>query len=75
MNGKTNGEFVTELPGKMSYILEYDYLIDMNNDSMSLLTQKNDRLGEYIAVKVSGIDVHIMNKMSLIRYIDGGSGV
>jgi hypothetical protein len=75
MNGKTNGEFATELPGKMSFILEHDYVIDMNDTSISVLTQKTDRLGEYIAVKTSNIDVHIMNKMSLLRYIDGGSGV
>lgn len=75
MNGKTNGEFATELPGKMSYILEHDYLIDMNDTSMQILTQKHNRLGEYVAVKTSGIDVHVMNKLSLLRFIDGGTGV
>lgn len=75
MNGKTNGEFASELPGKMSYILEYDYLIDMNTSDMSFLTQKPNQIGEYVAVKTSGIDVHVMNKMSLLRYIDGGRGV
>lgn len=75
MNGKTNGEFATELPGKMSYILEHDYLINMNATSISVLIQKPNRLGEYLATKVSNIDVHIMNKLSLLRFIDGGSGV
>ena len=75
MNGKTNGEFATELPGKMVYSLDHDFLIDMNEDSMSFLIQKQNYLGEYLAAKVSGLDVHVMNKMSLSRYISGGSGV
>lgn len=75
MNGKTNGEFATELPGKMTYILEQDYLIDMNDTDMQFLIQKPNSYGEYLAVKTSGIDVHVMNKMSLSRFIDGGIGV
>lgn len=75
MNGKTNGEFATQLPGIMSYIQDRDLLISMNNTDMQFLVEKKDYLGEYIAAKTSGIDVHVMNKMSLSRVIDGGFGV
>lgn len=75
MNGKTNGEFATELPGRMVYSLEQDFLIDIDSDTMRFLVQRQNYLGEYIASKTSGLDVHIMNKMSLSRFIAGGIGV
>lgn len=75
MNGKTNGEFATELPGRLVYSLEHDFLVEMKDNSMSFLTQKKEYAGEYLASKVSNLDVHIMNKLSLGRFIDGGLGV
>lgn len=75
MNGKTNGEFAIDLPGNMCYILEQDFLIDISDSNMSFLVQKQNFKGEYSAVKTSSIDVHVMNKHSLSRVIDGGLGV
>lgn len=75
MNGKTNGEFAVELPGKMIYTLDRDILIDIDENKMKFLVEKKDYLGEYIAVKTEGLDVHVMNKSSLTRFIDGGIGV
>lgn len=75
MNGKTNGEFVTPLPGSMTYIQDRDLLIEMKDTSMKFLVEKQNYLGEYLAAKTTGIDVHVMNKMSLSRIIDGESGV
>lgn len=75
MNGKTNGEFASELPGTMSYITDRDILINIDNNKMKFLVEKKDYLGEYTLAKTEGIDVHVMNKSSLIRYIDGGYGV
>lgn len=75
MNGKTNGEFATELPGSMTYIQDRDLLIEMNGTSMKFLVEKQHYLGEYLAAKTNGIDVHVMNKMSLSRVINGGCGV
>lgn len=75
MNGKTNGEFATELPGTMTYCADTDVLVKIEEEKIKVLTQKKDFLGEYILAKTSGIDVHVMNKMSLSRFIDGGSGV
>ena len=75
MNGKTNGDFATMLPGKMIYCSDKDFLIDAKDGKMNFLVQKNKFYGEYTAVKTQGIDIHVMNKFSLSRFIDGGSGV
>ena len=75
MNGKTDGTFAVKLPGKMSYILDKDILVSTDIDKMKFLVEKENYLGEYTLVKTTGIDVHVMNKSSLSRYIDGGSGV
>lgn len=75
MNGKTNGEFVAELPGTMTYCLDRDVLLSIDDDKLKLLVEKKNTLGEYIAVKTQGIDVHVMNKASLGRLIDNGFGI
>lgn len=75
MNGKTNGGFATELPGTMTYILDRDVLVGMNETSMQFLLEKKDHLGEYTLAKTSSLDVHVMNKMSLSRVLDGVSNV
>ena len=75
MNGKTNGCFADELPGKMIYSTDRDILITLDNVDMKFLVEKQDYLGEYTVSKTSGVDVHVMNKQSLTRYIDGGYGV
>jgi hypothetical protein len=75
MNGKINGDLATELPGKMTYILDRDICLDIEDTTLKFLIEKKDHLGEYLAAKTAGIDVHVMNKASLIRIIDGGYGV
>ena len=75
MNGKTNGSFADALPGDMIYSTDRDILITLDNVDMKFLVEKQDYLGEYTVAKTSGLDVHVMNKSSLSRYIDGGSGV
>jgi len=37
---------------------------------MQFLIEKQKYLGEYTAIKTSGIDIHVMNKFSLMRHID-----
>jgi hypothetical protein len=75
MNGKTNGEFATNLPGSMVFIKDKDYLVDINDSTVKCLVEKKDFQGEYILTKTTGLDIHVMNKYSLSRFIDGGSGV
>ena len=75
MNGKSNGEFAVELPGKMTFTSDKDYLISTNGNTMKFLIEKENYFGEYTAVNTKGLDVHVMNKYSLSRYINGGTGV
>jgi len=75
MNGKKSGDFAQELPGKMIYAKDTDVLISAKDTTMKFLIEKKDYLGEYNVAKTNGLDIHIMNKLSLSRYIDGGSGV
>ena len=75
MNGKSNGDFAIELPGSMSYSIDKDVLVDIVDDKIHVLLEKQNHPGEYILTKTQRIDLHIMNKLSLSRFIDGGSGV
>jgi len=75
MNGKKSGDFAKELPGKMIYAKDTDILISAEDTTMKFLVEKKDYLGEYTLAKTQGLDIHVMNKLSLSRYIDGGSGV
>jgi hypothetical protein len=75
MNGKTSGDFAQELPGKMIYTKDTDILISAEDNIMKFLIEKKNYLGEYTVAKTKGLDVHVMNKLSLSRYIDGGLGV
>jgi hypothetical protein len=75
MNGKTNGGFATELPGTMTYSIDKDILVSIDNTKMKFLVEKQNHVGEYVAATTNSIDVHVMNKMSLTRFINGGSGV
>lgn len=64
-------EFYKELPGKMHYILDKDLLIEFKENSFKFLVEKKNFSGEYTVAKTKGIDVHIMNKYSLTRCING----
>jgi hypothetical protein len=75
MNSKTSGMFAQQLPGKMFYISDRDLLISLDDVRMKFLIEKENYLGEYTAASMNNTDVHIMNKLSLSRFIDGGLGV
>lgn len=72
MNDETDGSFASELPGNMTYIMDCDFLVSAVDNKMQFLLD-NER--KYTLVKTTGLDVHVMNKQSLLRFIDGGSGV
>jgi hypothetical protein len=75
MNGLTEGDFAHELPGLMTYILDKDIMVDMKENKMKFLVEKAHYPGEYTLVSTNATDVHVMNKQSLTRFIDGGYGV
>lgn len=75
MNGKTNGGFASHLPWAMAFVTDRDLLLEIKDQSMKFLVEKRDHLGEYNLATVGNLDVHVMNKQSLLRFIDGGYGV
>jgi hypothetical protein len=70
MNGFTAGNFAGHLPSKLFYIHDMDMLLSINDTTMNFLVQHNAAHGGYIPAKTVGIDVHVMNKHSLLRVID-----
>ncbi len=70
LNGMDYDCFDNIIPGKMFYTLDKDSLISLKEDSCVFLVEKENKLGEYTALKTSGIDVHVMNKHSLLRMYD-----
>ena len=75
MNGLTEGDFGWELPGKMNFVLDRDILVSMKETQMKFLVEKQYYPGEYTLVSTNNLDVHVMNKQSLTRFIDGVYGV
>ena len=75
LNGKSSSQFSTELPGKLVYTKDKDILVSIDDQKITFLLEKKDYNGEYILSKTSSLDVHVMNKFSLSRFINGGSGV
>ena len=69
MNGFTQGNFATSIPNKLSYILDRDFLIEHKNSVMKFLVQKQNKSDEFVAVSTRNLDVHVMNKPSLLRVI------
>jgi hypothetical protein len=70
MNDHADTEFINALPGKLYYTLDRDILLKTDENSMTFLLEKEGHGGEYTAMKVKNLDIHVMNKYSLARYID-----
>jgi hypothetical protein len=70
MNGFVNSKFIKTFPRKLFYILDVDFLLDIKDNKISLLVQKENCHSEYIPVAIENTDVHIMNKYSLLRKIN-----
>lgn len=63
-------DFVNTIPGKMYFSIDRDLLVDIDNSKITFLVEKESYNGEYTAIKTNNLDIHIMNKYSLARYID-----
>lgn len=70
MNGFQAGSFAAPMPGKLLYVTDRDILWNINDESLTILVEKKDYLGEYTPIKTTGQTVHVMNKLSLNRSID-----
>ncbi len=65
--------FFQTLPGKINFVLDRDLLIDLKQDAMKFLVEKENYAGEFTLIKTKGLDVHVMNKYSLMRIIEDQS--
>jgi hypothetical protein len=70
MNGYTNSDFVKEMPGTLYYTTDRDELVSLNDDDFLFLVEKENQ-SEYFPVSVTNKTVHVMNKYSLERIING----
>ena len=66
MNGFTQGNFATSIANKLTYTLDRDFLIKQKEQSMTFLVQAKNSTDEYTLVKTTNLDVHVMNKNSLL---------
>ena len=62
---------VDTIPGRMYYVTDKDILIAATNTSCTVLVEKENAMGEYTALKISNVDVHVMNKHSILRVLNG----
>lgn len=69
MNGFTSGEFATPIANKLNYLLDRDILIDILPGKLTALVNKENTSDQYTAISVNSLDVHVMNKQSLLRVI------
>lgn len=68
LNGYT-ADTVDVIPNKMYYTLDRDILIDATDNSCTFLVEKKGNPAEYTACKATNIDVHVMNKHSILRVL------
>jgi hypothetical protein len=68
--GDSDGNFASPLPGKLYYTVDKDIVESIQGNQTRVLVEKESFPGEYVALKTTGIDVHLMNKYSLVRAIN-----
>ncbi len=66
-SGYIGKSFVGKIPGKIYFTKDTDFLYSCKNNSLTLLVQKEHSPQEYVPIKVNNLDVHIMNKFSLLE--------
>ena len=69
MNGYKKGNFAKPMPGTMYFATDRDVLISIEDDNFILLLEKEKQSGQYFPCKITGSNVHVMNKFSLGRVI------
>ena len=69
LNGYSCEKFIGTVPGNMYFTLDRDLLFKHQNNACTFLIEKQNALGEYTLLKTDNIDVHIMNKQSIMRVL------
>jgi hypothetical protein len=70
MNGFQKGDFASHMPGTKIYSTDRDILCKIQDNELTFLVEKKDRLGEYTLLKTNSQNIHVMNKFSLERIIN-----
>jgi hypothetical protein len=70
INGFQKGDFASQMPGTKIYSTDRDILCKIQNEELTFLVEKKDRLGEYTLLKTNNQNIHVMNKFSLERIIN-----
>jgi hypothetical protein len=71
MNGYQTGDFVKPMPGTLYFATDKSILWEIDNDELVFLLEKPKYAGEYTALRTDSSTVHVLNKFSLNRCIDG----
>ena len=68
-NGFAKSGLVKSLPVNfLQHTLDYDELYDINSKgSLSFLLEKTSEPGKFIPARTDGVNVHVMNKYSIVR--------
>lgn len=66
MNGFTDCGFVNYLPSKLYYASDNCSILEMNDTTTKLLLENSSN---YIPLKTTGLDLHLMNKFSLLEWV------
>jgi len=69
MNGSSNGDFAKEFPGRLLYATDKSELLKISDDSILLLLEHTDKIGQYTPMRVTNTNIHFMNKFSLDRLL------
>ena len=69
-NGFSKENFIEIFPAKIAYVLDKDHILSFENNKMTFLLEHPSSANEYIVSKTEGMDVHVMNKLSLLRLMD-----
>lgn len=70
LNGFNQGDLFPSFNQPLYYTLDKDLAYKINESGISLLIEKENRSGEYTFLNVKEMNVHVMNKFSLMRLIN-----
>lgn len=67
LNGFTDNKLNSAIPGKIHFVTDKDSLIKLEQNSCTFKLTNTNKIDDYTVVKTENIDVHVMNKYSLLR--------